>query len=1391
MRTINYLKLFAVFGFSLFNNVNAAIPKCNQTETKDASGNTTYKVTTTDVNSKYCLYNDMLYTYDSPTKPLEKLDLDNFEPGLNFIKDTSFEKIDDSKSNANLFKLNVDGNKKTVREEEITKGNYVNADSEVIYCTSGSSETKSCQLVDTSSLASPSFFIQESVSGKGLIMYSENGIEQYTEIKDGYYLNGNFNMLEGSKQLLKCSQKTCTEVVANDGDVYDNILEEDEVIQCLLDATANVVKCKTTKPESPSFFINKSVLDLSEKPLISCTNSVCKSEAPSDPYLYFENPLNYTKIIYCSSTKSKCSYLEGMEEGDAFVSNYEDLNGIVLCSIDQSDSTLKCQHTTGSPNGYYLNSGGDNGTNQVINCADNNCVTKSVNPGYYINANPSEDKELIECKLDQCSFIKKDDAACPTTFTVGACYKDSTLVFNKLENEELVSTKDDLYVYATLRKFPSITTETSTLFRITPYSVERFIDSGVVVITSSNTLATDISENSSDILLFECSTNTKLCVSVSSCTNNTYMYDTANHKALYCKNGKLQIKSENGYYVDGSSVVNSKTPYLISCKDDVCTHILPTVSSYFVNAGEDSSTNALIYCNNNSCNTVSASNGYYVANQQSGIINCSSSSSCDYKDVSGIGNNANFVNNGNNKTTYALIYCNKKSCVPKKAKNGYYFPDNASSLIYCESSNNCSVIIPTVNYYYYADSSDNKNYIINCNKVSTSIVCSKELADTGSYLTNQSNVLITCSKNGSCKQVVAKPGYYQSAVKITINSSRDVSDASAESELVSGISGRDSTTTYSIIECTQTTCEYLTAEELSTIPVCEYNGDKCYITLSYALSKSAVNSIAAGNLCTNADRSVFYFATDTIVVAPSVIAGQTSTYVYTTTTTNCIIVSNKYSNLYYTVGSDIYHLDDGVISHFYDNGYYFIDIEKNTLVNSNSIDNYNSENIKLYKCNGIACSIIDEPEVATYYADVNKRIIKYNVNNDAYQFAYEKDIVCIFANNKCTPNADLNAREFCITYKGELVLAASDIKNRETGDCYKASSINNYIYGYNQYLYKMDVNSASVIENNGYYLISLSTNNTISAKDYKNRLINANLIKIYGCHSSTCKVYEPEDGVYYYDSKAKTMLKNTDGIWYTPKTSGYALVSVNPEEKYIYKFKSELDDITLLSKAATGYYYTIDNEMYECNENDNVCEQITESDYYFTNTGEIYYCVYDSENLEKTECTKQSCYVGQHYFIKDGYYKCEAGSYFTAVKSKNCKYDENVIINFPTILKEEFPTNIKQAIENVEKNNNSTAVAARTNKKYLSVIPAIFTNCTYNVEETEASYDLVCINNYVAVNEEDDTIEICSIENLGYVECVDDETNQEKCNPSSAYARITFNFFTVALSVIAAFYFIF
>ncbi|ORX35841.1 hypothetical protein BCR36DRAFT_36821, partial [Piromyces finnis] len=88
------------------------------------------------------------------------------------------------------------------------------------------------------------------------------------------------------------------------------------------------------------------------------------------------------------------------------------------------------------------------------------------------------------------------------------------------------------------------------------------------------------------------------------------------------------------------------------------------------------------------------------------------------------------------------------------------------------------------------------------------------------------------------------------------------------------------------------------------------------------------------------------------------------------------------------------------------------------------------------------------------------------------------------------------------------------------------------------------------------------------------------------------------------------------------------------------------------------------------NDEGGACTPINNTGYYFTNAGEVYYCVHDSENLEPTECTKQACISGQYYYIDEAYYRCESSSSLVPVMSRYCSYNENVIINFPLALTE-------------------------------------------------------------------------------------------------------------------------
>jgi len=1243
----------------------------------------------------------------------------------------------------------------------------------------------------------------------------DNGIIQCTSIDEActlmtakqnqVYKNANDN--ETLKPIIKCGSNNCktvessasennNEYFKNAGDNGETPLEYD-IIECSKVGESDVT-CTEVENVNEGVYLNSNYAETGDKDqLIQCSSdNGCvglRSESKDGEYFVNAEATTSTNAIILCINK-KCEKQTPNSIPSFYVGYMKDeVDGLIKCTDKDTSCEFKAAFTS---QGYYLNSGYNKAQNQTILCdSSDGCASLKVDLGYYVNEG-EEEKPIIKCEKEGSECVSEESPSCPEIETAkpgNYCYDDGQLKFFPENNSTSIfaSKSEDVYTFATISDngFPGIKRETGSLFKISRYFINRFYQSGVVMIDKNGKLVDSLSSDQSDITLYDCNDSTKICTEKPGCTSNTYMYDSENKKVIFCNNGKLEYAEFNGYVVDSNRAIGSNHPYIIKCENGKCKSELPKVTSYYENSGYDSTTNALIQCSNNNCYTVQAEVGYYVGHGGAGIIQCTSTTSCNFNEVK---NKVKYVNAGSNKSSNAIIDCSKNGCSAVKAKIGYYMTYSSNLLIQCTSPSSCVEFTPTVNYYDNADSSEGSNTIINCVQSSQVITCATEQTNNGFYMSSIPNVLIRCKSGSKCKTVVVKNGIFRGALKgLTGGSKRsEVEDVELEDDDSMGMSvamPRDADDAYGIIRCVAGKCTALTASEIASIPVCEFNNNKCYITLEYAMTKSATTSITAGNICTNADRSVFYFATDTIVVKPNVISGVTATYVYTTTNSNCLEVNDSYTDMYFTVGSNIYLLDQGSVLQFYEQGYYFINTAKNALVNGNDIDAYNDENVKLYKCNGSSCSITDKPESLTYYADINKRILKYNVNSDSYSFAYPKDIICIFANNKCTPNADLKNQEFCITYKGELVLAKQDINNRETGECYKANSITNTIYGYSQYLYNMNIFSAEMVDESGYYIVNLSTNTTVVSKNYKTK--NNNLV-IYGCQLSSCKEYTPDEDTYYYDARAKTILRYRNGIWSTPDTSGYAYISLDPSTSYIYRFTKKLDEITINAMANYGYYYTVDGEMYHCNQDeDGHCVPISSTGYYFTNAGEVFYCVHDSEELEPTECTKQACVSGQYYYIDEAYFRCESSSTLVPVMSRYCSYSENVIINFPLALTDEYPDKIKQAVEGIEKNNNSTAIVTRRGKNYLESVSGIFTNCTYNVEETKSTFDLVCVNNYVAVDKETDDVKICSMEQLGYVECIEDEENPEKCNISWALPTVLHPSFVYILimTIIVAF----
>jgi len=611
MKTRNILKLFTTFSaLFLINGVKAAtlteIPKCDT-----ANSNSKY--------GGYCLNDEKLKKYTNGSE-----DTTTITEGLHFILNGCDDELSAAQTSASpVFLVNVTTNKDVV--ETISKGYYLDNANNIVNCIS---ETK-CIFYDTTSVPSgcPSFLIQNPLSGKSLIKIDGTTISD-TEIKDGYYVSANV------PQLIQCRNNDCKEVSASVTNVYiDAAGEANSLIKCV-DGVTGSIQCKSELITSDANFINSGELDKATKPIIKCTSTKCEASEITESNVYYQDTMEGSKVIHC--TPGKCTKVDGAG-GDVYVAKKDgegETDGIIVCTDDDSGNITCIPPTSIATDSYYLNAGSDASTNQVISC-DNGCKSVKVNPGYYKNANSiSTDDVLLEC-VNECKPIA-NIAACPSEDVAAsqACTSNGSLVFleKNTNNTEHVYSSSDLYVYTSVNNFPSISNANgvTTLFRISKFGVERYISSGVVAVSpSSHQLVTDANNSviGTDVDLYDCNnTSTKICAKRATCTPNTYMFDSENAKAIYCDGDEklVDVSATAGFYVDTTTTIGTRAPYIIACDNGVCEHVLPTVASYFKNAGYDNETKALIYCNGSTCATTAANTGNYIANQQAGIIVCSS-----------------------------------------------------------------------------------------------------------------------------------------------------------------------------------------------------------------------------------------------------------------------------------------------------------------------------------------------------------------------------------------------------------------------------------------------------------------------------------------------------------------------------------------------------------------------------------------------------------------------------------------------------------------------------------------------------------------------------------------------------------------------------------------------
>ncbi|ORX59843.1 hypothetical protein BCR36DRAFT_408220 [Piromyces finnis] len=1283
------------------------------------------------------------------------------------------------------------------------------------------SKNSICTLSDKSLLQPSKYCISSTTIYMGIDETGKCKVDSdFMKNPGNFFFNSDYKLMRSANVIAVgyiCSGIDATKCRIMDDGIYINSVSS--TLNFAVDYSAsntNTTSKNIFIDQKTKFYINSGVEGKKNKdneayPLIKCDSKTCKAvplHEISEGFYINSGDVSKKTLIECN--KTECNLKDNPTIGYYINADKDDVqHPLIHCNESQGICEFQILNSINS--GYYINSGSEN-KKSIIRCDDKSCysliLSENLSQGYYLNAGDSS-APIITCNKNSCSSGANEG----TKFKGSYQLINNSLRFRYTDNDTIECNSDNdsesLYYMIALEKdsFPGVSENTQVLIKISKNSISQVVlDSYLPVGKSDLKLKHGDLEIDKGIDLYYCSKSSELCLLKSSCNEGHFLLDTQSQRAYYCSNNKLiEVTYYSGYYIDSGSVVKSQTPYLISCNNGKCKS-LKTPLNYYRNAAIQFKPNSspLIYCSSSYCFEVIANPGYYLTTSTTndknifqGVIHCKNESSECVNIKSNI-NTKYYINEGFDKNSNRIIRCTNYQCKTIKASNGYYFSENTSQLIYCSNTFNCVMINAVIGYYFLPD--ENQQNIIKCLSSSNIVTCEIQKASKGFYISVKNNILIDClSDINKCSTVHAVDGIYRSAITSSTHFSRndDVNKRSfmynksqtlkETSSFVNSVQRAINNIMYNIIICKSGQCNELSSYELNNVPYCTYTNNKCFIINTSLINEKVINRIEAGEFCTNFDRSIFYFATNTIDLEVDTIDADLSIYSDTTTITNCVIVSNAYANNYFLTENQIFRINEGRITKMANEGYYFIDIDKNVLLTDSKEESlYNKKSIKLSKCDGQKCKIVEKTSEISYYADVNKHIIKYDPNNDKYSFPYEKDIICIYKSNSCTPKYDLKNNELCITYKGELALVSKEIIGFETGSCYKAASIINPIYGLSTYFYEMDTNSAKRIVTSGYYLTDSLTNGSINIKKFSKASTSS--IYLYGCIDSRCKLYEPMENSYYYDNITQHIFKYENSAWYIVDKQGYSFIKMTPELTHVYKISKLINNILIEKVTKSGYYYTIDNNMYECyiKEKSNVnCIPISNSDYYYTIDKKLYYCAYDSENLEKTLCNIQLCISGQIYYFNKSYYRCNIKDYIYEPISENlCHALDTVIINYPTFLEKEYPTRVKLMLKYMYE-INITDIETNYNSSYIPSITGVFNQCKYDVNNNIPTFNLICLNNFVALSSINPP-KICSIKRMGLVECIENEEHPGRCHPDNAWSYL-YNIKTKSLIIIVIF----
>ncbi|ORX81824.1 hypothetical protein BCR32DRAFT_268047 [Anaeromyces robustus] len=1295
-----------------------------------------------------------------------------------------------------------------INTNNVLDGFYINSASSsmnntLIYCKNSNCILKAAE--------NEKYYLGIQHSSNVVIECKNNNCFYNKNINPGYYLNAGMEIEDNEKPIIYCDSFHKCELKTVSYNRYGHFISAANA-GYLITCKNNTYCEEENSLANTGYYINNGQNEVSSDPnLIFCydsknknMNRICEeiNIKDTDEKGHFISGIPGHLINYMELEKDKYILIHSHPETGFYLNNGDSKNNtqsLIYCEgALNSTLALTCQ-SINSSNGYYLMQSSrisieSDFYTQLIFCEDLLCRSSDPVKGYFKYALNNE--IIISCDGYQCRYEIPEECQTtivPSIYSPGNCCHYQSEIYlitdhfniTSIEDTSLMNFKNHSipfqanntikYAYFEIEysEFPGISINPGSLYKISKYSFTYFPYNNYFIMDENNeqflTLNTTITKyDLNKLRLFNCNSDLEICIPELRCEISKYIYYEPLNIGLQCYNSSLEvIKSEGNYLDENNNVLrcdkNGKSKLLTASHitDNISNGLDTDVESCFIINSGFNSTYPLIKCTKTSCSLYEPNKGYYYDCEANKIIEYINTEKYYYV------NNTmefpvHFINSGAESLNDQLISCTKNKCISIMPNEGYYLTNKNNKLIHCDNTSLCKEIEPKTGYYDDANSLvNNTSHIIHCYNNSTKEMnCYKEKANEGFYLSVESTTLINCvNDDKKCKTITRKPGIYISAILRNSNYDRRSSD-----DLSVTLNQKD----HNLIKCTINECQQLTEEELMEIPVCEYFNNKCFISLRYSSFKMQTQLITTGGYCTNYYHSKIYFAIKSIEVEP-LQDNLDYNELFSNISENCIEASHQYRSYYYTIDNTIYTVDDNQISSIIDNGYYFINKSNNTLFQSNDIKLYNDDNIELYHCNGDYCLLIDKISKILYFVDVNKRIFKFDQSHHKYFFAYEKDIICSHNYGSCTTLANVEDEEFCIETNGQLVFLQDKISVNSVGPCTMKESSSSESIIYYKNLYRLTTYSAELIEDKGYYLINNSTRVSAELKDFKDA---PHQIILYGCNGDYCKEYIPKDGVYYYDYLMKYLFKYENNIWTMATKSGYGNISLYPGLTYIYKFDINNNIATISSnKLNYGYYYTIDNKMFECPKNKKECFEKDSTGYVMTSTGEIYYCeynnkltthkVYENTSLNSSNigyrnilssCIKKKCKIGEYYYMNNNYYQCKKDSIFTLMKKEQCIDDLDVesiqenyediaktegfgkyIIHFPIKDKDSYPDSIKYLNYLIQNNNNSTAEDIHLSSDYLSSISGVFRNCRYDLETTTMVFDLICLNNYVSL----------------------------------------------------------